>query len=81
MLKHIHRGLWLTAGLLLTLLGVIGILLPVMPGMIFLAMAVPAFMRCSRRFNAWVERQHWLTRLRARYRARHRSSRTGQNAP
>lgn len=71
MIKHIHRGLWIAAGLLLVLLGIIGVILPVMPGLVFFAMAVPAFMRGSKRFNAWMEKQAWFIRLRDRHR-RHR---------
>ncbi len=67
MIKTVHRGLWLTAGLGFVALGIIGILLPIMPGFIFFAMAVPAFMRCSKRFNAWIKKQRWFIRLRAWY--------------
>ena len=68
MLKHIHRGLWLTAGIFFLLLGIIGLLLPVMPQIPFFMAAILCFMRCSKRFNGWMERQPWFIRLRLRFR-------------
>lgn len=68
MLKTIHRGLWLTAGVFFLLLGIIGLLLPVMPQLPFFLLAIICFMRCSRRFNGWMERQPWFIRLRMRFR-------------
>jgi uncharacterized membrane protein YbaN (DUF454 family) len=68
MLKHIHRGLWLAAGLFFTVLGVTGLLLPVVPQLPFFLAAIICFMRCSNRFNGWMERQPWFIRLRARFR-------------
>ena len=70
MLKHIHRGLWLTAGLLFLLLGVIGLLLPLVPQLPFFLLSLVCFMRCSRRLNAWIERQPWFIRLRTRLHSR-----------
>lgn len=70
MIKTVHRGLWLTTGLVFVVLGIIGILLPIMPGLIFFAMAVPAFMRCSRCFNTWIEKQPWFIHLQAWYQKR-----------
>ncbi len=71
MLKHIHRGLWLTAGILSVLIGFAGILLPVLPGFFFFLLALACFMRCSQRFNALIRRRRWYVRLRA-LRLRHR---------
>lgn len=65
MLKHLHRGLWLTAGVASLLLGTAGVLLPVLPGFFFFLVALACFMRCSRRFNALIRRRRWYVRLRA----------------
>lgn len=67
MINVIHRGLWLTAGLFFMLLGLIGLLLPVVPQLPFFLAAIVCFMRCSRRFNNWMEKQPWFIRLRARF--------------
>ncbi len=67
MLKHIHRGLWLLAGIFFVLLGVIGLLLPVMPQIPFFLAAILCFMRYSNRFNSWMEKQPWFIRLHARW--------------
>jgi len=66
--KTLSKGYWLTIGILLFLLGIIGALLPIMPGFIFFGLSGLAFMRCSTRFDAWVRRQHWIIRLRERFR-------------
>lgn len=66
MIKHIHRGLWLAAGLFFLLLGTIGLMLPVVPQLPFFFAAALCFMRCSKRFNAWMGKQPWFIRLRAR---------------
>lgn len=68
MLKHFHRGLWLAAGLFFTLLGVIGLLLPVVPQLPFFLAATLCFMRCSKRFTQWMEKQPWFIRIRKRVR-------------
>ena len=66
MIKTIHRGLWLASGLFFVLLGVVGLLLPVVPQLPFFMAAIICFMRCSKRFNAWMEKQPWFVRLRTR---------------
>jgi len=63
--RHIHRGLWITAGSFFVVLGIIG-LLPVIPAVPFFFLAIICFMRCSKRFNDWMEQKAWFTRLRAR---------------
>jgi uncharacterized protein len=68
MIKHIHHGLWLTAGLFLSVLGIIGLMLPVIPQLPFFLAAILCFMRCSKRFNSWMEKQTWFVRLRKRLR-------------
>lgn len=66
--KTVHRGLWLTAGILCLLLGIIGLLLPVVPQLPLFFLAVICFMRCSKRFNSWMEKKAWFTRLSTRFR-------------
>ena len=66
--KTFHRGLWLTAGLLFSLLGLTGLLLPIIPQIPFFLAAIFCFMRCSTRFRTWMEKQAWFIRLRARFR-------------
>lgn len=69
----LHRGLWATAGILCIILGVIGVILPIMPGLIFFVLAIFCFMECSERFKVWMEKQHWFTKVREilnRYRPR-----------
>jgi len=67
MIKTFHRGLWLAAGLFFTLLGVIGLLLPVIPQLPFFLAAILCFMRCSTRFTGWMEKKAWFIRLRTRF--------------
>jgi len=66
MLKTLHRGFWFASGLFFLLLGIIGLLLPVVPQIPFLLAALFCFMRSSRRFKAWMEKKTWFIRLRAR---------------
>jgi uncharacterized membrane protein YbaN (DUF454 family) len=68
MIRTFHRGLWLTAGLFFTLLGIIGLMLPVVPQLPFLLAALVCFMRCSARLTGWVEGKPWFIRMRARFR-------------
>jgi hypothetical protein len=67
MIKHIHRGLWLATGAAFTLLGIIGLLLPVVPQLPFFLAALLCFMRCSKRLNGWMEKQPWFIQLRKRF--------------
>ncbi len=69
MLKTLHRGLWIAAGIGFLLLGIIGALLPVIPGFVFFILAIFSFMRCSKRFTLWMEKQPWFLRLRKRFHA------------
>ena len=79
MLKTIHRGLWLTAGLFFTVLAVVGLLLPVIPQIPFFLAAIFCFMRGSGRFRNRMEKKEWFIRLRARFRnIRHRRDKTGK---
>lgn len=49
-----HRPLYLAAGWILTGIGIVGVILPVMPGTIFLIAAAWCFSRSSPRFEAWL---------------------------
>ncbi|WP_332685247.1 YbaN family protein [Bosea sp. (in: a-proteobacteria)] len=55
-----RRPFYLAAGWLLTGLGVIGLVLPLMPGTIFLIAAAWCFSRSSPRFEAWLIGHPWL---------------------
>lgn len=49
-----RRPLFFVAGWLLTALGIIGLVLPLMPGTVFLIGAAWCFSRSSPRFEAWL---------------------------
>ncbi|KRE12917.1 hypothetical protein ASE66_20775 [Bosea sp. Root483D1] len=55
-----HRPLYLAAGWLCTVLGIIGLILPLMPGTIFLIAAAWCFSRSSPRFESWLVNHPWL---------------------
>lgn len=48
------RPLFFAAGWLFTVLGILGLVLPLMPGTIFLILAAACFSRSSPRFEAWL---------------------------
>jgi len=52
--RHLRRHFLLVAGWILTALGVVGMVLPLMPGTIFLILAAWCFSRSSPRFEAWL---------------------------
>lgn len=51
---RIIRAAWLVIGLVLTALGLIGVVVPLMPTVIFLILAAGAFARSSPRLEAWI---------------------------
>lgn len=53
--RKLRRPLLFAAGWILTALGVVGLILPLMPGTIFLILAAGCFARSSRRLEAWIE--------------------------
>ncbi|KXT75441.1 DUF454 family protein [Streptococcus sp. DD12] len=50
-------------GILNILLGILGSVLPIMPGFIFYFFALICFMRMSPRFKQWVQRQSLYRKL------------------
>ncbi len=54
------RPLLLAAGWICTGLGIIGIFVPVMPGVLFLIIAAACFSRSSPRFERWLLDHAWL---------------------
>lgn len=52
--------MWLAAGCVATALGVIGLILPVMPGTVFLILAAACFARGSPRLEKWLLQHPWL---------------------
>ncbi|MFC7051360.1 YbaN family protein [Hansschlegelia quercus] len=49
-----RRWLWLAAGMVCVGLGIVGLILPVMPGTVFLIMAAACFARGSPRLESWL---------------------------
>lgn len=54
------RHLFFALGWVFFLLGVLGFLLPVMPGTVFMILALWAFSRSSRRFHRWLYTHRWF---------------------
>lgn len=52
--SHFRRPLLFLLGWVFTALGVVGMVLPLMPGTVFLIMAAWCFSRSSPRFEAWL---------------------------
>lgn len=52
--RRLTRPVLIVAGWVFTVLGAIGLVLPVMPGTVFLIMAAWCFSRSSPRFEAWL---------------------------
>ncbi|MCV6547171.1 MAG: YbaN family protein [Cohaesibacter sp.] len=53
-MKQLERGLYLTLGLVMSGVGIIGAFLPVMPSTIFFMAAAFCFARSSPRLEAWI---------------------------
>jgi uncharacterized protein len=61
--KAVKKGLWLTGGILFLLLAIVGLMLPVVPQLIFFIISIICFMEFSERFQRWVHKQHWFERI------------------
>lgn len=53
----ISRLLYLSFGIVFLIIGVIGLLLPVLPGWLFLVPAVLCFAKTSAAFNRWLKKR------------------------
>lgn len=56
------RILWIAAGTLSLAVGVAGVLLPLLPGAVFLLLASVCYLRGSPRLHAWLVRHPYLGR-------------------
>lgn len=52
--ESVRRRLWAALGLFFVAVGIVGIILPVMPGTVFLIIAAGCFTRSSPRLEAWL---------------------------
>ncbi|GIU42920.1 YbaN family protein [Shewanella algidipiscicola] len=57
----LKRGVLLMVGLISLLLGVIGIVVPLLPTVPFILLAAFCFARSSSRLHAWLMRHPWFT--------------------
>lgn len=48
------RYVWLAFGMICTVIGIIGVILPGLPGTVFLLLALWAFSKSSERFHLWL---------------------------
>lgn len=54
MKENIKRALWIIAGIIFSIFGIIGLMLPVIPQVPFLLAAGFCFTKVSRRFHRWI---------------------------
>ena len=59
-LSHIFRFGYLSMGIILVGIGVLGIFLPLLPTAIFLILSSACFMKSSPRANQWLKNNKWL---------------------
>ncbi|MGF7147139.1 hypothetical protein FHS96_000748 [Sphingomonas zeicaulis] len=52
--ESVRRRLWAALGLFFVAVGIVGVILPVMPGTIFLILAAACFARSSPKLEAWL---------------------------
>jgi uncharacterized membrane protein YbaN (DUF454 family) len=60
MIATLKQSLMIALGWLCVLLGIAGLLLPLIPGMLFLAMALFLFARSSQRFHRMLMHNRWF---------------------
>lgn len=53
-LRRFKKALWFVGGILALLIGFAGLVLPAVPGVVFLIMAAACFARSSPRFERWL---------------------------
>ena len=59
-MKRIWRHTLFAAGCVFLVIGVIGMVVPMLPGTVFLILAAWCFARTSPRFEAWLLNHRWL---------------------
>ena len=64
-IKTVHKTAWMIGGVIFLLLAIIGLLLPIVPQLIFFVLSMVCFLRCSDRLNEWISHQHWFAHLHA----------------
>lgn len=67
------------AGFILLLLGLLGLIVPILPGVVFLFLAIVCFARVSSGLQAWIDSSHRFNALELKMRVRlHQCSRVLQ---
>jgi len=59
----VKKVLWLVGGVFFLMLTIVGLMLPVVPQLIFFILAIICFMEGSDRFHIWVHNQRWFERI------------------
>ncbi|MDJ1156883.1 YbaN family protein [Chelatococcus sp. SYSU_G07232] len=62
-----QRVLFAAAGSLFLALGLVGLVMPLLPGVVFLTLAAACFSRASTRFEIWLLTRSWLGPLLRRW--------------